>query len=96
MTTDAKHTPEPWTKGPARTVYAGDDRRIGQFLREVDLERALACVRACAGIPTEQLEKACVEKLVRALLEISSPSQTTGLLWWQKMAREALAPFDKD
>jgi hypothetical protein len=33
-----------------------------------------------------------IERLEEALKEISSPTQSTNLLWWQVRAREALNP----
>ena len=56
-------------------------------------ERIAACFNACQGIPTEQLEKGCVERLVRAARAVLNPSESDAPPW---NLRDAIAPFDKD
>lgn len=51
-----RNTPEPWKLSGNRLIGA-DSSTIG-FFREIyseDSDRILACVNACAGIPTESL-----------------------------------------
>jgi hypothetical protein len=59
---NAQHTPEPWTFGEDNDgwyvcgCYVGNDEQHGCALSEANARRIVACVNACAGIPTEQLE----------------------------------------
>ena len=67
----SKHTPEPWILGRACTVVSdtpvpgmgGSDaveyyggHLIGESIVDANARRIVACVNACAGLPTEQLE----------------------------------------
>lgn len=73
---------------------------------EADAQRLIACWNACAGIPTEQLEAGCVEKLLSAVDGINSfawSSMTADCNEARDEAnnrlanlREAAAPFQKD
>jgi hypothetical protein len=50
------HTPEPWYEN--ENTIDSDTRLvagIGSIRRDGDLKRIVACVNACAGIPTEHL-----------------------------------------
>ena len=67
--------------------------------------RIVACVNACAGIPTEQLEAGCVRKLVASLQDAIDPFEyptrnldgsLVGEPMWVGYARAAIAPFDKN
>lgn len=58
----SKHTPEPWTGPFYRSDVGPDDEYfidywgvdgVGKFDNEVDAQRAMACVNACAGINPE-------------------------------------------
>lgn len=60
------HSPEPWRKGEYDDIVDRDGVSIifgynGDlaFRTEEDCDRVLACVNACAGIPTENLETVC-------------------------------------
>lgn len=49
------HTPEPWQCLPGRPhtmqhIQTEDGEHIGTFSKRSDMERAAACVNACAGI----------------------------------------------
>ena len=57
--------------------------------------RIKACLDACAGIPTEQLEKASMAKLVKALARAHGALRE-GLPISSDIIDEALAPFRKD
>ena len=93
------HTPEPW---PPRDPRWGPEARLSWD----DYDRARACVNACAGIPTEHLERGSVAKLFTAADAISKyyvQSLNVGpgkypkresLLW--RPLHAALAPFRKD
>jgi len=65
----SKHSPEPWTVyapgGYPTSIYHGDretlatideDHDCTQDLTAANARRIVACVNACAGIPTELLE----------------------------------------
>ena len=54
-----EHTPEPWSYGEDNDGwYVEKDRlQIAHGLSEEDARRIVACVNACAGIPTEVLER---------------------------------------
>jgi hypothetical protein len=62
---DTKHTPEPWelktTAGSDHTlctIYSSKaGRGIARHVLPEDASRIVACVNACAGIPTEDLER---------------------------------------
>ena len=47
------------------------------------------------GVPAKELAET-VARYGKALKEISSPTQTEGLLWWQIKAREALAGVEPE
>jgi len=57
------HGPEPWSYEGRGTLVDADDESITYFthewgedvLSDADAERIVACVNACAGIPTEAL-----------------------------------------
>ena len=88
------------------TTALEGDVQFGAVYNDADAERIVACVNACAGIPTEILildEKAAlanrshVEKLrndkevmLASLNKIASFTQSTNLLWWQEEARKAI------
>ena len=99
-----KHTKEPW-------IIADDDvfvevmagtKTVLPAIRKADaaedFRRIVACVNACAGAATDDLEKhgflamrtrqvvaleAQRDELLAALGKIASPTQSDGLLWWQ-------------
>lgn len=64
-----KHTPEPWTANPnlkGDGSFAGtlaiwtnslQPKYIGEIPLDANARRIVACVNACAGIPTEALEE---------------------------------------
>ncbi len=72
----AEHSPEPWEKSLTRDgsedswcVHRAEDRVIvaeveirpdNEDRAESDARRIVACINACAGIPTEALESAGV------------------------------------
>ena len=88
---------------------ASDPAKLGgrEISAEANIKRAVACWNACAGIPTEQLEAGCVEKLAETtelLLKTAQhferqASQGTGSRRggpvWTKV-RATLAPFQKE
>lgn len=75
----ANHTPEPWLDGSesehsTETSHEWVEHPDGSdnwraLLSCVDYDRAVACVNACAGIPTDKLEAGAVHGLVTALGE---------------------------
>lgn len=74
-----------------------DDLRMLYYLRKAD-----AAIAALSPDPeTEALRARVAElegevkRLRSALVRISSPSQSTRLLWWQVAARRALSPTSK-
>jgi hypothetical protein len=81
------HDPEPWFVDNSRgyeefkSVIAsrqppeGDDRWIVPADDDADARRIVACVNACAGIPTEALERGA---LGRAIQHIANLSANTG------------------
>ena len=111
-----KHTPEPWDYGDCQNVTDANGKTVVAdgiaFATGVPSEeskdvsrRIVACVNACAGIPTEQLEAGCVKRLVKALRreldrEARRYDKTPGA---SKFFREnnaetiaAVAPFQKE
>lgn len=62
------HTPEPWYVAHHQFIYAADHLLVGQTAcppalsdspvatQAINAERIVACVNACAGIPTSVLE----------------------------------------
>ena len=75
---ETKHSPEPWRLSPAGKWYGpsveagpeGDGSRFvlneGCAFDVGDLRRIVACVNACAGIPTEALESGALGKALDA------------------------------
>ena len=60
------HTPEPWQVSAGSQDYTGlcnKDKSIGTGISQVDARRIVACVNACAGIPTESLESGRLEEM---------------------------------
>ena len=54
-----EHTPEPWSYGEDNDGWyvEKDGLQIAHGLSEEDARRIVACVNACAGLPTEVLER---------------------------------------
>ena len=64
------HSPEPWKYstdvGGRVNIFVDDGRRVTlchAHLRPEDARRIVACVNACAAIPTEDLEKAAADPI---------------------------------
>ena len=92
MTSEAKHTPEPWELhqhlGPrdpyfqllngswdiAHSKFSAN----GSEVDEANGRRIVACVNACAGIPTEQLQAGCVANLVNSAVNVMKRLQAYG------------------
>jgi len=79
MMTD-KRTPEPWQRsGDFLIGPSPEGLVIAQFYLSYDtpmrqnIERAVACVNACAGIATEALEAGVIAEMVAALTKIAGP-----------------------
>jgi hypothetical protein len=56
------YTPEPWRIDEHSNIVNADfmvysTSYPGMFYRREDMDRAIACVNACAGIPTEDLKR---------------------------------------
>lgn len=65
----SEHTPEPWQikRIDGAVICAGDYKIAEMWLRErtmPDARRIVACVNACAGISTKDLEDGRVEYLL--------------------------------
>jgi hypothetical protein len=74
---DQKHTKEPWSVGDNNgftCVYAETDGEVcsGFYGSTSNAARIVACVNACANIPTEALEAGVIGEMVFALETISS------------------------
>ncbi len=78
------HTPEPW-----------DGHGPGPLLGRRDYERAKVCVNVCVGIPTKNLAKANLSKLVE-LADRASEALHEGFEDLEQELEAALAPFRKD
>lgn len=54
-----EHTPKPWSYGEDNDGWyvEKDGLQIAHGLSEEDARRIVACVNACAGLPTEVLER---------------------------------------
>ena len=59
-----------------------------------DAARIVACVNACAGIPTERLEGESVMEALKTLAAIQTHPGAAGSISF--MARAALAPFRQE
>ncbi len=64
------HSPEPWKYstdvGGRVNIFVDDGRTVTlchAHLRPEDARRIVACVNACAAIPTEELEKAAADPI---------------------------------
>jgi hypothetical protein len=83
---ETKHSPEPWRfeNIPGRKG-AGAVRDVGDFvvartLPEAmpgDARRIVACVNACAGIPTEALEAGALAEALDQFEEVASETTET-------------------
>jgi len=112
-----KHTPEPWGVANAHNelrAIINETNRSGvvHLGMEKGLEdranaaRIVACVNACAGIPTEQLEAGSVAEAIQALRDVhmaKPPHKANGYNDYRRLmhfirgrAWAALAPFQKD
>ena len=116
----SEHTPEPWhhndtmrsLKGPdGDELYLDGGRHpTNRYpLASENSARIVACVNACAGIPTEQLQEGSVAKLVEALETLHKEAREALIALVgtgpasnhiddqpaMKMATDALAPFLK-
>ena len=112
MTTEPKHTPTPdmVMRGllNARQI-AAEAHATPLALAEIDgaIERARACVNACAGIPTHQLQDANLAQVIACAQQIAKDgpkkkphpyaSDIMRRRWeWFERFRTVLAPFQKD
>jgi len=112
MTTEPKHTPEPWyaeeqeARAHIFAKHIGMDCHVAKCfgpnpadvhevfeIARANAARIVACVNACAGIPTEQLEAGCVERLVRAARQIHMYGKSKEA--WESLGL-VLAGFQKD
>ena len=59
-----QHTPEPMFQYEYRQLATYEDGRTPALLTEEQYRRARACVNACAGIPTEELERQCSSRYI--------------------------------
>lgn len=64
---DKQHTPEPWKHvGQGDIIGANNDDTCAAYLRadigDANARRIVACVNACAGIPTDVLEDKSILK----------------------------------
>jgi len=68
---EAKHTVEPWTADEFGNLGAGEPEYILGMMAwepEANARRIVACVNACAGVPTEVVEKYTHETALRVAL----------------------------
>ncbi len=100
------HTPEPWLVDPefnartdslsiraSRLVVAETKYLGGTKLARANAARIVACVNACAGIPTEQLLRCRVGHFKRLIKSFRRSVMNEDELTARK---DALAPFRKD
>lgn len=92
-----EHTKEPWWNHGV--IIKANDNIPAQATSEEDARRIVACVNACAGIPTEQLESGEVRSVRDELADIATlEKQRDELLAALKLAgriiREAGYPVD--
>lgn len=116
-TPPASHTPEPWSvhqnvgrkgelgviadKAPCVIAHGFSEKHWPE-VAEANARRIVACVNACAGIPTEALEGRNLRDVVEALLWATDhitekPAEpTTGLciISARQMARAILTKFE--
>jgi len=76
------HTPEPWRLYPPGACVPHYDvrerivsdcpsgRSVSDPISEADARRIVACVNACAGIPTEALEAGAVREALDLLVRL--------------------------
>lgn len=89
---------------PQLSNTAKTAREIALAWAETDPHHVVACLRACAGIPTEHLEAGCFAKVLevladrqRAECEYECSKLHPGDHWEEcTEMRAALAPFQKD
>jgi hypothetical protein len=84
MADETKHTPEPWH------VMGDSIVQTSHITRDVwtiphsdgDLHRIVACVNACAGLPTEALEAGALSEAIQAAQDLFpfGPDHRTSLL----------------
>jgi hypothetical protein len=66
-----QHTPEPWHDGEAAGLVLGSNDEAVAIAHDHDRPRIVACVNACAGIPTEKLELECKDiNVLRTMMSI--------------------------
>lgn len=94
---DYRHLTDWTTHGS--DLYFAYDKWAGGAVDEYLAQRIAACLRACAGIPTEQLGKGNVAALIKSLSDITQDmdedSDSTCETLWEEVtaARAALTPF---
>lgn len=108
--TEQKHAPEPWRIGARQhskvLVYFcdrepeygfGDDQLWIDCNTEANARRIVACVNACAGIPTKYLESSglpdCADEL-QAMTAQRDQAREEATLWEQIAGKEAIANVD--
>lgn len=78
-----QHTPEPWAlrdesqKGHGFSIYSPQSpywsSEVAHYIGEKDAKRIIACVNACAGIPTEALENGALGDALKTLALYADP-----------------------
>lgn len=79
-----------YASGPTRTAFLESNDLIERQAAEIVKWKQVARYEA-ATVKSANEE---IERLREALTNISSPTQKTGLLWWQEVARDALRNGD--
>ena len=76
---ETKHSPEPWYQDPEDCAWLGGASVFSEKgpvrlceVSEADARRIVACVNACAGLPTEALEAGALGRALDALGDMAS------------------------
>lgn len=88
---NTQHTPEPWKLSGTENIVAGGNYVVALDCKPEDARRIVACVNACAGIETEQLE---VEKYLNTAsyaLRCKAEKQRDDLLAAIEFARDKIS-----
>jgi hypothetical protein len=75
----ARHTPAPWVAS-GREVLSREGRPVAIVAIEADAERIAACVSACKGVPTAELQAGIIRDLIDCCEQIPDNPRLRAIL----------------
>ena len=95
------HTPEPW-RAEGAVIYSGCSPIVEVSPLEnesediANLERIVACVNACAGIPTNALLNGIIKKMITACKAIEDNWESGDLAAAARLCSQVIKDLEKE